>query len=289
MLGTQNKNCRTNSLVGKSVLDSGVSLFGDRFSDTLVSWERDERLGALAEKEDVGGSGGKGVAGRVLDGDDVETTWVSLSALDGTDSTDVLATDDVGDVTGLEFDPVGDFGGLDVELDGVTNSYVWVGVSEGSAVVCDEEWHVVLGGAQLLHSAQLVGGLFGSDSVDGKSTFGVIDQSKVLFGLFDGNDIHVAGWVFDIGSYLAVDLDHAAHHNLLALFAAKSIFESVSDEDGQWQALAELVWAGTGSEGVAAGRLWQHPVVRRCQSFQMFLRSTTSHDRLFFVAFLGIF
>lgn len=269
------------NLVGNSVLDSGVSLFGDRFSDTLVSWERDERLGALAEQEDVGGSGGKGVAGTVLDGDDVEATGVSLSVLDGTDSTDVLAADDVGDVAGFELDPVGDFGGLDVELDGVTNSHVWVGVSEGSAVVCDEEWHVVLGGAQLLHSAQLVGGLFGSDSVDCKSTFGVIDQSKVFLGLFDGDNIHVSGWVFDIGSYLAVDLDHAAHHDLLALFAAKSILESVSDEDGQWQALAKLVWASIGSERVAAGRLWQHPVVRRCQSFQMFLRSTTSHDRLF--------
>lgn len=239
---------RTCSLVGHSVLDAGVALLGDRLSDTLVSWEGDERLGTLAEEEDVGGSRGEGVAGAVLDVDDVKTSRVSLSGLDGTDSPDVLTADDVADVSGLEFDPVGDLGIGDVELDGVTNLYVRVGVSQSSAVVCDEEWNVVLGNLNLLHSAQLVGGLLGGDAVDSKSTLGVIDQSKVLVGLVNSDDIHIPSWVFDIGPDLAVNFHHAAHHDLLALLATKSILESVSDEDGERQALSELVWAGVGSE-----------------------------------------
>lgn len=239
---------RTCSLVGHSVLDAGVALLGDSLSDTLVSWERDERLGTLAEEEDVGGSRGEGVAGTVLDVDDVKTSRVSLSGLDGTNSPDVLTADDVADVSGLEFDPVGDLGIGDVELDGVTDLYVRVGVSQSSAVVCDEEWNVVLGNLNLLHTAQLVGGLLGGDAVDSKSTLGVIDQSKVLVGLVNSDDIHVASWVFDIGPDLAVNFHHAAHHDLLALLAAESILESVSDEDGERQALSELVWAGVGSE-----------------------------------------
>jgi len=249
-------------LVGNSVLDSGVSLFGDRFSDTLVSWERDERLGAFAEEEDVRCSRGEGVASCVLDCDDIEATGVSLTGLDGTNSTDVLTADDVANITGLELDPVGDFGGFDVEFDGVADSYIWVGVSEGSAVVCYEVWHVLLGVRKFLHSAQLVCGLLGRDSVDGKSAFGVIDQSEVLLGLIQSDNIHVTGGVFDVGSYLTVDLYHAAHHDLLALFAAQSILESVSDENGQRKALAELVWASVGSKRVTAGSLWQHPMVR---------------------------
>jgi len=98
--------------------------------------------------------------------------------------------------------------------------------------VCDQEWDVVLGNLDLLDSAEFVLGLLSGDTVDGESTFGVIDQSEVLVGLVNSDDVHVSGGVFDIGPDLSVDLDHAAHHNLRALFAAQSVLESVSDEDG---------------------------------------------------------
>lgn len=235
-------------LVVDSVLDSGVSLFGDRLSDTLVSGERDEGLGALAEEEDVGGSRGKGVASRVLDVDDVETTRVSLSGLDGTDSPDVLTADDLADVTGLELDPVGDLGRVNVQLDAVANPYIGVGVSEGSSVVCDEKGDVVLGSLDLLDSAELVSGLLSADSVYHESALGVIDKSKVLVGLVNSDDIHESSGVLAISPDLAVNLDHTAHQDLLALLAGKGVVESVSDENGQWEAFSELVRAGIGSE-----------------------------------------
>jgi len=275
------------NLVSNSVLDSGISLLGNGLSDTLLSWKADEGLGALSEKEDVGGSGGKGVAGGVLDVDNVKATWVSLSGEDGTDSADVLTADHLAHVTGVELDPVGDLVGGNVELDGVADLAVWVGVSDGSAVVCDQVWDVVLLVEDLLHSAELVGGLLGGDSVDDESAFGVVDESEVLVGLLKRDDIHESGWVLDISSHLSVDLDHAAHHDLLALLAGEGVVESVSDEDGQWQALSELVGSGVGSEAENSASFGEHPVVRGRQGFEMFLRSSSSHCWLFFCLTFG--
>jgi len=221
------------------------------------------------------------VAGAVLDVDDVEATRVSLAARDGTNSTDVLTADDMADVTGVELDPVGDLAAADVELDGVADLAVWVRVSDGSAVVCDQVWDVLLGVEDLLDSAELVAGLLGGDSVDDESALGVVDETEVLVGLVQSDDVHVAGWVLDIRSHLAVDLHHAAHHDLLALVSAEGVVESVSDEDGQWEALAELVRAGIGAVAEHASRFWQHPVVGRIERFEMLLRSTSSHVDVF--------
>jgi len=224
------------------------------------------------------------VAGRVLDVDNVKTSRVSLSGLDGTNSPYVLTTNNVAKVTSLELDPVTDSRRFNIELDAVTDLYIRVGVSKGSAVVCDEEWHVVLGGADLLDSAKLVSSLLSADSVYHKSALGVVDQSKVLVSLVNSNDIHVSSRVLDISSYLSVNLDHAAHHDLLALLARKSIVQSVSDENRKRQALSELVGASVGSERVDTSGLAQHPVVGSIERLQMFLRSAASHGR--FLAFL---
>lgn len=196
------------------------------------------------------------MSGGILDVDDIEGTWVSLSGLDGTNSTDILTADDLAHVTGIEFDPVGDLVGSEVELDGVADFAVWVWVSDGSSVVCDQEWNVVFLNENFLYSAEFVRSFFGGDSVDDESAFGVVDESEVLVGLLDRDDIHETGWVFHISSYFTVDFDHSVHQNLLALVSGKGVVESISDEDGQWKALSEFVWAGIWSEAENAASFW---------------------------------
>jgi len=61
-----NKNCNLHSC------ESGISFFGDGLSDTFFSWEADKSFATFSEEEDVGGSGGENVSGRVLDVDDIE-------------------------------------------------------------------------------------------------------------------------------------------------------------------------------------------------------------------------
>jgi len=241
--------------------DSGISFFGDGLSDTFFSWEADKSFVTFSEKEDVGGSGGENVSGSVFDVDDIEGTGVSFSGLDGTHSTDILAADDLAHVTGIEFDPVGDLAGGKVEFDGITDFAVWVWVSDGSSVVCDQEWNVVLFDEHFLDSAEFVGSFFGGDSVDDESTFSVVDQSEVFVGLLDRDDIHETGWVFHVGSDFTVNLDHSSLKDFLALVTGKGVVESVSEKDGQWQAFSELVWSGIWSEAENTAGFWEHPMV----------------------------
>jgi len=259
------------------LLDSCISFFGDSFSDTLVSWERNQSLITFSQEEDVAGSGSENVSGSIFDVDNIERSWVSFSGLDGSHSTNVLTADDLAHVTGVEFDPVGDFVGGQIEFDGVTNFAVWVWVSDGSSVVCDQEWNVVFLDEDFLDSAEFVGSFFGGDSVDDESAFGVVDQSEVFVGLLDGDDIHETGWVFHVGSDFSVDFDHSSLHDLLALVTGEGVVKSVSDEDGQWEAFSEFVWSGVWSETENTASFWQHPVVWSSKGFKMLLWSTSSH------------
>jgi hypothetical protein len=264
------------------LLNSGISFFGDGFSDTFVFWETDEGFVAFSEQKDVAGSSGENVSGGVFDVDDIKRTWVSFSGLDGTDSTDVLTADNLAHVTSVEFHPVGDFVGGKVEFDGVADFAFWVWVSDGSSVVCDEEWNVVLLDEDFLDSTEFVRSFFGGDSVDDESAFGVVDQSEVFVGLFDGDDIHETGWVFHVGSDFSVNFDHSSLHDFLALVTGEGVVKSVSDEDGQWEAFSEFVWSGVWSEAENTASFWQHPVVWSCKSFKMLLWSSSSHFCLFF-------
>merc|ERR1712014_471624 len=208
----------------QSLLDSCISFFGDSFSDTLVSWERNQSLITFSQEEDVAGSGSENVSGSIFDVDNIERSWVSFSGLDGSHSTNVLTADDLAHVTGVEFDPVGNLVGGKVEFDGVADFAVWVWVSDESA-------------------------------------FGVIDESEVFVGLFDSDDIHVSSWVFHVGSHFSVNFDHSSLEDFLALVTGKSVVESVSDKDSQWHAFSKFVWTGVWSMSKDSTSFWEHPVV----------------------------
>jgi hypothetical protein len=268
-------------LVSDLVGDSCVTFFGDSFTYALVSWEGHERFVGFAEEEDVRQSGGKGVTGGVFDVDNIERTWMFLAGHNSTDATDVLTADDLAKVTSVEFDPVGDFAGVDVNFDGVANFAVWVGVTDGSTVVGNKEWDVAFSKLKTLHAAKLVAGLFIGDTVDDVSAFGIEDQTEVLVGFVDSNDIHETGWVFDVSSYFTVNFDHLAHHNLLALFSSESVVQTITDEDSEWQALTKLVWASVRAKREHTGGFGKHPMVWCRQGLEMFLWSATSHDYFF--------
>ena len=88
-----------------------VSLVGD----PSTPGQGDVRLRALADDEDVGQTGGEGVAVGVLDVDDVEGSGMPLAVDDGSDSTGVATSGDHAKVAGLELDEVHDLAGVDVK------------------------------------------------------------------------------------------------------------------------------------------------------------------------------
>jgi len=115
--------------VSKSSGASAVTLLGDGELDTLALGQGNPRL-LRADDEDVGLTGSEGVVNGILDVDDVETTIVTLTVSDDTNTTHVAPTSDHGNGTGIEPDKVNDLASLDVNLDGVVDLDSGVGVAD---------------------------------------------------------------------------------------------------------------------------------------------------------------
>lgn len=60
---------------------------------------------------------------------------------------------------------------------------------------------------ETLDLAELVGGFLLGDAVDGETALGVVEETEVLVGLGNVNDVHEADGVGLVGADLAVDLD----------------------------------------------------------------------------------
>jgi len=188
--------------------------------------------------------------------DDVETTIVSLTVSDNTNTTHVTTTSGHGDHTSVELDEVGDLAGGEVNLDSVVDLDGWVWVTDAvnklsafvpqlqnisapklgptadrcdlrSSIMRNQVWDTTLAELNSLDLAQLVLGLLTSDAVDGETTLGVVDKTEVLASLLDGDDIHETSWVGSVGADLAVDLDEALHDNGLGLATVKSVLQPV--------------------------------------------------------------
>ena len=96
--------------------DLGVSLINEGSSDTLELWKSDKSLLVLSDDENVGESGGEDVTGGVLDLGDLVGTWMVLNVHEGTNTTDIVSTDDEDIASVLALDDAVDFIGLEVEL-----------------------------------------------------------------------------------------------------------------------------------------------------------------------------
>ena len=96
--------------------DLGVSLINEGSSDTLELWKSDKSLLVLSDDENVGESGGEDVTGGVLDLGDLVGTWMVLNVHEGTNTTDIVSTDDEDVASVLALDDAVDFIGLEVEL-----------------------------------------------------------------------------------------------------------------------------------------------------------------------------
>jgi len=126
--------------------------------------------------------------------------------------------------------------------------------------VRDQEWDSALAQLHPLDLSKLVFRLLSLDSVDGETTLGVVDQTEVLASLLDADDVHEASWVGGIGADLAIDLDQALHNNRLRLTRVESILETVSDEDNQGHAVAELVRTRGRAGSVGTRKLVEEPM-----------------------------
>lgn len=218
------------------------------------------------------------MSSRIFHVDNIKASRVSVPGLDGPDSPKISSSGDHAEVTSVKLDPVLDLSGRELDLDGITDLAVRIGVADGSPVVGAEERDAVLTDGDKLYSAEFIAGFVFVDPVDAESPFGVINKPKVLAGFVDGEHVHESSGELDIGPDLTVDLDLLGHDNLLELFAVQGVVQAVSEKDSEWHALSELVWPGVWSKGKDTPGLGEHPVVWRIEGFKMLFRSAASHD-----------
>lgn len=246
-----------------------VELLDDGLADAVVLGEGDHGSVTLANDEDVGQTGGERVTSGVLDVDNFEAARVLLQLGDDADTADVSAASDLDQVANLEGDSLDNLAGLEVELDGVVRLDVRVGVSDGSAVVRGEVRDVVLAEDGSADTAQLELGLLRADSVDDIAALGVVQETEVLVGLLDRDDVHVASRVARVAADLAVDLDELLQDDEGHLAAGERVFEAVTEQDHHGEALTEFVGSVARARSKDTAHLAEHPVLRRVNTLQV--------------------
>lgn len=155
--------------------------------------------------------------------DDIETTVVVLTVSDHTNTTHVATTSDHDDAAGIEGDELSDLAGLEVDLDSVVDLDSGVGVTDGAGIVGDEVRNTLSTKLDAANLAKLVASLLLRNTVDGEATLGIVDETEVLAGLLDGDNVHESSGEGGVGADLAVDLDEALHDDSLGLATVEGV------------------------------------------------------------------
>lgn len=173
-----------------------------------------------------------------------------------------------------------------------------------SRIVRNQEWDPALAKLDTLDLAELVFSLLGLDTVDGETALGVVDETEVLAGLLNRDDVHEAGGEGGVGADLAIDLDKTLHQDGLDLTAVESVLQTkfhqnsqstflallyfnkkkirrvylvpVTDEDDQRKAVPELVRTSGSLRGIGSGHLVQEPVRGRTKALLVLLAVNAS-------------
>jgi hypothetical protein len=153
--------------------------------------------------------------------------------------------------------------------------------------VRNQEWDPALAELNTLDLAELELSLLSLDAVHGETALGVVDETEVLAGLLEGDDVHETSGEGGVGADLAVNLDQTLHHDGLNLATVQGVLETinekelveyslhiehgvacvpVTDEDNQGKAVPELVGTGGGLGRIGSGHLVQEPVRGRTEA-----------------------
>ena len=151
--------------------------------------------------------------------------------------------------------------------------------SHGSAVMGGDVRDLFL--ADLLGDdlAKLESGLLGFDSVGLESSLDIEEDSEVLVGLLNGDNVHLTKRVSVVSSDLAVDLDETllVVDDLSGFISGESVLESLLEENVQGDALSELVRTRRRSGSVNSLEFAKIPALRGRNSLDGFSLTFVAH------------
>jgi len=229
-----------------------ISLFGYRELDTLALGQTDPWL-LLSNDEHVALPCRERVVNSVFDMYDVETSVVTLTVGDYTDTPHIATTRHHGNNTSIEAYEVCDLASRKVDLDSIIHldSRIWI--PNSASVMRDQEWDSTSSELYALYLPKLVFSFSTFDTVNRKAAFSIVNQTEVLASLFNRDDVHVASRVCGISANFAINLYQALHNDLLDLAAIKSIFETIPDEDNERKAISEFMRTWGRTRSIRAG------------------------------------
>ena len=256
--------------------ETTLCLLDDRELDTLSVGERDEGVVVLADDKDVAETSRELVADSITDVDNLKGTGVLLTTDKDSDTASVTTASGHDKVANLEGDIVDDLASGKVDLDSVVDADLGVRITDGASVVGDEVGDITTAHGGLLDLAELELGLLRGDAVDGEAALLVIEDTEVLAGLGDADDVHEASGEAGVSADLSVDLDETLDNDISHLTAGKSVLETVADEDVERKALTERVRTHAGTRGICTAHLVEHPAGGSCDTLKVLAR-TTNH------------
>jgi len=186
------------------VVSSSLFFKGSQ-SNTSFLGEGDQGVLTLSDNENVGNSGSERVSSRVSNVDNIETTDVSISVDDNSDSSDVVTGSDQSKIASFEGNVVNDGTSGDVKLDGIEDSNSGVGESDGTTVVGNNVRDLVGANRLLGDLAKLVLAFFLSDVSEDESSLNVIENSVKFTSLLNADDIHQTSRESGVLSDLTID------------------------------------------------------------------------------------
>jgi hypothetical protein len=127
-----------------------------------------------------------------------------------------------------------------------------------------------------LHLAQLILSFLTRNPMYSEATLGIVHEPEVLTRLLNGDDIHEARWERRVGADLAVDPDEALHDDGFDFAGIEGVLETISEEDYQGHAVAELVRSRGRTGSVGAGELVEEPMRRGRKALHVLLSTSKS-------------
>ena len=161
----------------------------------------------VSNDEGVSLSSGESFSVGVLQVSDVEAVKMPLNVDDLGNSSDVVSTGDVGEVSGFVFEPLRDLVLFQVELDSVSFVDFGVGESDGPAVVSDDVGDFVGTNSLSLDLEEFVSGFSVLDLDEGETSLDVVEKTVVLASLGEVDGVHDADGELEVFSSFIIDFD----------------------------------------------------------------------------------
>ena len=151
-----------------------------------------------------------------------------------------------------------------------------MGEADGSSVVGDNVGNLVLAECLALNLAEFEACFFGFNADWHEAALHIVEDSEVLAGSHNVDNVHEAEWEtwVSTGSVVDLNLNIFVAADFDTLLAGESVLQSLSQQDGQRDAFTEFVWSSGWARCVWSNQFVELPVRWRVHTLQVLLGSS---------------